>query len=478
MEKTILEQAPTSLPYRILPWTSQVIRKDTILVSGYFGTWCFLNSKEFETLKKGSIEEPALFSKLSDGGILITKENARSTISAYRSMNWNLFLKPSLHMINVTNTCNYRCRYCHAGVSQGKDLMTKEVAAKALNFIFRSSGHALTIEFQGGECLLNWKVVKYIVEKARAINKVLKRDLHICIVSNLSLLNEEKLDFLTDNEVSVCTSLDGSQEVHDANRKTAGGQDTFAKTMEKIQFAQDYYKKRGSLRRVDILATITKQALAHPKDIVDTYVNRGIKGLHLRPVQNLGDALENWQALAYTAEEFYEFWVRSMEYITELNRQGVDIIERGAYNILCKILVQKDPMYVEYMNPTGMGRSSLLYQFNGDVYNSDEGRMISEPLFRIGTVDQDAKEVLQGATNRTTWLASILELSCYNSAFKHWGGIHPVHIYQNQGTVIPNAPNYFIFKIYSMQCHYLFQKIAEDGFEKQMYLKWTERVIK
>src|SRR3989344_3304029 len=190
MEKRAMET-------RILPYAVEELGNGNFLVSGYFSGWAILPESEFSLLKSGDFSEnPALYEKLEDSGIIINSRNVEKAAEIYRGTNRNLFSPPSLHMINVTNTCNYRCRYCHAGVSQGKDIMSEKTALKVLKFIFQSGGPCITIEFQGGECLLNWKVVRLITEKARELNRVFKKNLHVCIVSNLSLMDEEKLKFL------------------------------------------------------------------------------------------------------------------------------------------------------------------------------------------------------------------------------------------------------------------------------------------
>jgi sulfatase maturation enzyme AslB (radical SAM superfamily) len=48
--------------------------------------------------------------------------------------------------------------------------MTQEMADKGLDFVFRSPSQALKIEFQGGEPLLNFEMVKYIVLEAKKRN--------------------------------------------------------------------------------------------------------------------------------------------------------------------------------------------------------------------------------------------------------------------------------------------------------------------
>ena len=70
-----------------------------------------------------------------------------------------------------------------------------------------------------------------------------------------------------------------------------------------------------------------------------------------------------------------------------------------------------------------------------------------------------------------------MDLIAYHSAFRPWGGVHPVHVYQAQRTIIPNISRSATFKIYRMQCKYLFEKIAENGFEKELFLDWATKVI-
>ena len=120
----------------------------------------------------------------------------------------------------------------------------------------------------------------------------------------------------------------------------------------------------------------------------------------------------------------------------------------------------------------------LLYNYDGAIYSSDEGRMISEPIFQLGTVEDEPRDVLVSNNNIKTWISSFLDLTSYNSAFRPWGGIHPVKIYQDQGTIIPNLSKSSAYKIYCMQCKFLFEKIVENGFEKELFMKWADRIIK
>jgi sulfatase maturation enzyme AslB (radical SAM superfamily) len=65
---------------------------------------------------------------------------------------------------------------------------------------------------------VNYEVVQYIVDYALIKASHLKKDLAFSLVSNLTLLTEDKLTRLLDRGVDICTSLDGDKLVHNSNR--------------------------------------------------------------------------------------------------------------------------------------------------------------------------------------------------------------------------------------------------------------------
>ena len=69
--------------------------------------------------------------------------------------------------------------------------------------------------------------------------------------------------------------------------------------------------------------------------------------LHLRPLNPSGFARDTWHTIGYTAEEYVDFYRKTLDYIIELNRQGVEISERTASIFLIKILSSEDPGFVD-----------------------------------------------------------------------------------------------------------------------------------
>jgi sulfatase maturation enzyme AslB (radical SAM superfamily) len=79
--------------------------------------------------------------------------------------------------------------------------MTIDTARKVVDTIFYTSNPNVTIEFQGGESLVNWEVVQFVIEYAEQKAQYLKKNLSFALVTNLSLMDEEKLQYLLDHHI-------------------------------------------------------------------------------------------------------------------------------------------------------------------------------------------------------------------------------------------------------------------------------------
>ena len=70
---------------------------------------------------------------------------------------------------------------------------------------------------------MNWEVVQFIVEYSRLKAEALRKDLTFALVTNLTLMDEEKLTWLLDHGVDICTSLDGDKKTHNWQRTYKDG---------------------------------------------------------------------------------------------------------------------------------------------------------------------------------------------------------------------------------------------------------------
>lgn len=110
----------------------------------------------------------------------------RSVMAAVRENHAHLFSPTSLFILAVTNRCNNACVYCQAnGGAKCADLDIP-TARKIIDRIAVSPAKHLTIEFQGGEPLMNFPVLQEVVRYSR--EKLNGKDVSFALVSNLSLV--------------------------------------------------------------------------------------------------------------------------------------------------------------------------------------------------------------------------------------------------------------------------------------------------
>jgi len=154
---------------------------------------------------------------------------------------------------------------------------------------------------------------------------------------------------------------------------------------------QNIERARAILGRqhVAALMTTTRLSLDYPKEIIDEYVRLGFHSIFLRPMSPYGFAARAHAKTGYEGERFLDFYRTGLAYIIQLNRQGVDLSEAYAKILLTKILTPFPTRLVDLQSPAGAGISVVVYNYDGDVYASDEARMLAEmgdKRFRIGNI--------------------------------------------------------------------------------------------
>src|SRR5690242_5301264 len=171
-----------------------------MLVTNQEGSWTLLSPDEFRAFARGEVKEGTdLFQRLKDGNFLRDHYDVPRAVERLRARKRFLYSGPNLHIMVVTLRCNETCVYCHASRADMDAVqtdMSPETAEKAVDLILRSTSPSVTIEFQGGEPLVNLPVVKHIVQYAREKNRAAGKQLEFTMVSNLSLMDEEKLAWL------------------------------------------------------------------------------------------------------------------------------------------------------------------------------------------------------------------------------------------------------------------------------------------
>ena len=186
--------------------------------------------------------------------------------------------------LHVAHTCNLNCSYCFAaqGKYQGeRALMSFEVGKRALDFLIENSGNRrnLEVDFFGGEPLMNFDVVKKLVEYARSIEKEHSKNFRFTLTTNGVLIDDDVIDFCNREMNNVVLSLDGRKEVHDRLRKDYKGNGSYDLIVPKFQ---EFVEKRGD-KSYYIRGTYTHKNTDFTNDIFHM-ADLGFKELSMEPV--------------------------------------------------------------------------------------------------------------------------------------------------------------------------------------------------
>lgn len=196
-----------------------------------------VNEQEIEAC----IEDVETLKKM---GKLYTPDNYGDMAGTFKERSGDVVKALCLH---VAHTCNLNCSYCFA--SQGKyhgdrALMSFEVGKQALDFLVANSGHRtnLEVDFFGGEPLMNWDVVKQLVEYGRSIEKEHHKNFRFTVTTNGVLIDDDVIEFCNKEISNVVLSLDGRKEIHDRLRVDYKGEGSYDTIVPKFQ---KFVKARG-----------------------------------------------------------------------------------------------------------------------------------------------------------------------------------------------------------------------------------------
>jgi His-Xaa-Ser system radical SAM maturase HxsB len=382
-----------------------------------------------------------------------------------------------LHIFVTTLRCEHSCLYCQVSrqsTNRVKYDMSRETADRALNMMFRSPAPHLTLEFQGGEPLLNFDLIRYIVPLAKNQAARIGKQLDIVVATNLAVVTDEMLLWFRDEGVDISTSLDGPEFIHNANRPRPCN-NSHALAVANIERARNVV----GFDHVAALMTTTKLSLDHPIEIIDEYLRLGFRSIFLRPISPYGFAIKTAKRIGYETDRFLTFYRAALSHIIELNRSGTDFGEAYAKILLTKMLTPFPTRYVDLQSPAGAAINVVVYNYDGDVYASDESRMLAEmgdTRFRLGNVHTDDFRDIFGSERVIELVeSSLVEClpGCVDCAFQPFCGGDPVFNYATQKDLIGHRPTSAFCRRNMEMIRHLFSLLAtEDPQLFRIFFAW------
>jgi His-Xaa-Ser system radical SAM maturase HxsB len=344
---------------------------------------------------------------------------------------------PSLHILVPTLQCAHSCRYCQVSRSLEADgySMSVEQVDAACDTIFQSPAQTLTVEFQGGDPLLRFDLIRHAIERIADHNRAEKRAIRFVVASTLHQLTEEMCSFFGAHHVFLSTSLDGPASLHNKNRPLPS-RDSYERTLMGIDLA----RRRLGADAVSALMTTTKDTLECPEAVVDEYVTHCFSDVFVRPLSPYGFARRSKRALSYPLKDFKSFYERAFERVLYWNRRGVPIREVAASIALNKMLSPFDGGYVDLQSPSGAALAVMVYNYDGFVYPSDEARMLAETgdiSLRLGRIGSSLAELLATPLAKRLVRSSLSRFvpGCSECAFSTYCGPDPVGAHAQFGSM-------------------------------------------
>lgn len=386
-------------------------------------------SGKYEGVSDGEIAECCgQIAELKARGQLFTEDTFEPMAGALKAKTSGVIKALCLH---IAHTCNLNCSYCFA--SQGKyhgerALMSYEVGKRALDFLIENSGSRrnLEVDFFGGEPLMNFDVVKRLVEYARSIEKEKGKNFRFTLTTNGVLVDDDVIDFADREMSNVVLSLDGRKEVHDRYRVDYAGNGSWDKIVPKFQ---RFVEARGG-KNYYMRGTFTH---ANPDFLEDikTMLDLGFSELSMEPVvAAAGDPAALTEADKPIVMKQYE---QLAELMLERDKEGKPFT---FYHYM--IDLKGGPCIYKRISGCGSGTEYMAVTPWGDLYPCHQ--FVGDEKFKLGDiwhgVDNTAVQDEFASCNvyareecRDCWAKLYCSGGCAANAYHSTGSVKGIYKY-------------------------------------------------
>lgn len=311
--------------------------------------------------------------QLKEDGQLFTEDIYRQYITDFKKRK-TVVKALCLH---IAHDCNLACKYCFAGKGEyngKKDLMSLEVGKRALDFLIENSGNRrnLEVDFFGGEPLMNFDVVKGIVEYGRSKEKEYDKNFRFTLTTNGILLDDDVMEFANKEISNVVLSLDGRKEVNDEMRPTRNGKGSYDLIVPKFQKLAESRDQMNYYVR----GTFTHNNLDFSNDVIH-YADLGFKQMSMEPVVSEYDE-------PYAIKE--EDLPKIMEEYDKLAKEYIKRRKEGrGFNFFHFMIdLNQGPCVAKRLSGCGSGTEYLAVTPWGDLYPCHQ--FVGDEKFMLGNV--------------------------------------------------------------------------------------------
>ncbi len=281
--------------------------------------------------------------------------------------------------LHISHDCNLRCKYCFASTGdfgKGRKLMPFEVGKAAIDFLLEKSvgRENLEVDFFGGEPLMNFDVVKQIVEYARSKEEEYHKNFRFTITTNGMLLDDDTIDYINKEMYNVVLSIDGRKEVNDRMRIRVDGSGCYDRILPKFKKLVD---GRGD-KEYYVRGTYTKYNLDFSEDVMHLY-EAGFDEISVEPVIESPE-----EAYAITEEDLDQIYA---EYDKLVDRIGA-IRKSGKHINFFHFMIDLDqgPCVIKRLRGCGSGNEYVSITPDGDIYPCHQ--FVGHDEYKMGNIEE------------------------------------------------------------------------------------------
>lgn len=292
--------------------------------------------------------------------------------------------------LNLTTACNLSCRYCFNPEAkdrrQGKEVrqMTPEIARQAVIMLSKlwalnPNTNPAGIIFFGGEPLLNFKLLEYVVHFGREWTRLSGVPFNFGLATNGTLLNERIARLFAHEGFHVHVSLDGPQPLHDSFRPFASGKGSHGTIVKNLFYLSDTPGIRLNARATLGLSDFKVD------EIIRFFCNLGFKKVFLKTISgfneaNIDDASATFKALHAQLDDIAREVLRARR-----QRVRVFLFEEHIQSLINR-------SWRRFVCMAGSGAVSI--DTDGSIYPCH--RFHGNPEFKLGRVGEEADMCIPG----------------------------------------------------------------------------------
>lgn len=265
----------------------------------------------------------------------------------------------------MTTDCNFKCKYCYEDYRNHYQLNEKTLV-ETLEFImnYGEKGKVL-LDFLGGEPLLKKDLIYEAVKHIKTYYA--DREVKYYITTNCSLMDDEFIEFMKENNFTIRLSFDGNKVTHDLNRVAKDGCSCYEKILENIM------KVNNSGLNSSVRMTVTENTIP--------YMAENISFLHEHGLDNICMIMDVYLKISKKLEDEFKKQVKLItQYYLEEAEAGrtfmVDQFDGKMFNMLCN--------FGNHFCMCDAGISNFKIFPNGQIYPC--GFLTNDEKYKIGNI--------------------------------------------------------------------------------------------